>query len=29
MGVVIAGATGFLGRPLAAALGPDLVILTR
>jgi len=29
MGVVIAGGTGFLGRPLATALGPDLVILTR
>jgi uncharacterized protein len=29
MSVVIAGGTGFLGRPLATALGPDLVILTR
>jgi hypothetical protein len=27
--IVIAGGTGFLGRPLANALGPDLVILTR
>jgi uncharacterized protein (TIGR01777 family) len=29
MRVVIAGGTGFLGRPLATALGPDVVILTR
>jgi len=29
MGLVIAGGTGFLGRPLATALGPDVVILTR
>jgi uncharacterized protein len=29
MGIVIAGGTGFLGRPLATALGPDLVILSR
>jgi uncharacterized protein (TIGR01777 family) len=29
MGIVIAGGTGFLGRPLASALGPDVVILTR
>jgi uncharacterized protein (TIGR01777 family) len=29
MGIVIAGGTGFLGRPLATALGTDLVILSR
>ena len=29
MGLVIAGGTGFLGRPLATAFGPDLIILTR
>jgi hypothetical protein len=29
VGIVIAGGTGFLGRSLAATLGPDLVILTR